>query len=91
MFSQIAHKCCELVVIICKYAISNITNLAEDNSYHKKDRNKFSHWYQKWASGRILILCSLAIEVLSPGKLFSKTFQTKTRVRMLILWKLEIQ
>ena len=53
------------------------SNIAEDNSYPQKDQNKFKHWYEKWTSGRIPILWSLAIEVLSPAKLYSKFFHSE--------------
>ena len=39
--------------------------------------NKFKHWYQKWTCSRILVLVSLSIEVLTPGKILSKTFQSE--------------
>ena len=57
--------------------MQHIANLAEENSYSQKDRNKFNHWYQKWTSGPFPIVCSLAIEVLGPAKLLSKTFQSE--------------
>ena len=39
--------------------------------------HKFKHWYQKWTCSRILVLVSLSIEVLTPGKILSKTFQSE--------------
>ena len=59
--------------------MQHIANLVEDNSYWHKDQNIFQYWYQKWTSGHIPILClfNSAIEVLSPAKLLSKTFQSE--------------
>ena len=55
--------------------MQHIANLAEDNSYTHKDQNKFKNWLVSEILGHIPILCSLTVEVLSPAKLLSKTFQ----------------
>ena len=57
--------------------MQHLANLAKDKSYLQKDHNKFKHWYQKWTCSRIPILVSLSIEVLTPAKILSKTFQSE--------------
>ena len=56
--------------------MQHLANLAEDNSYPAKERNKFAGWYQKWREARIPLMFCLSLEVLQPGKL-SKTLQTE--------------
>ena len=57
--------------------MQHIGNLAEDKSYPQKERSKFKGWYLKWTMGRIPVLVCLALEVLSPAKILSKTFQNE--------------
>ena len=73
----ISHKLAALEVIIDKYGIlmQHLKSLAEDKSYPSADRAKFKGWYNKWTQTRIPLLACLAIEVLAPAKILSKTFQ----------------
>ena len=74
-----AHKIGALEVIIDKYRIymQHLANLAEDNSDHEKERNKFAGWYKKWTEARIPLMVCLSLEMLQPAKLLSKTFQNE--------------
>ena len=75
-----------------KYGIymQHLANLAEDKSYLQKDHNKFKYWYHKWTCSTIPILVSLSIEVLTPAKILSKTFQSEdvdsVKTESLINW-----
>ena len=48
-----------------------------DQSYSSLERAKFKGWHTKWMHVRIPLLVCLSIEVLSPAKLLSKTFQSE--------------
>ena len=57
--------------------MQHLANLAEDNSDHEKERNKFAGWYKKWTEVRIPLMVCLSLEMLQPAKLLSKTFQNE--------------
>ena len=57
--------------------MQNLANLAEDNCYPVKERNKFAGWYKKWTETHIPLMTCLSLEVLQPAKLLSKTFQNE--------------
>ena len=61
-----------------KYGIymQHLENMAEDESFPATERAKFKGWHKKWTMGRIPILACVAIEVLAPAKILSKTFQS---------------
>ena len=46
-----------------------------DASYSTKEHQKFKGWLRKWTQGRILLLIALFIEILTPAKILSKSFQ----------------
>ena len=48
-----------------------------DQSYSSLEQAKFKGWHTKWMHVRIPLLVCLSIEVLSPAKLLSKTFQSE--------------
>ena len=75
----IAHKVRALDMIMDKYGIylQHVANLAEDRSYTSLERSKLKGWYTKWTRARIPLLVSISIEVLSPAKILSKTFQAE--------------
>ena len=68
-----------LRIIIDSYRIymQHLANLAEDNCYSAKKRNKFAGWYQQWTETCIPLMVCLSLEVLQSAKLLSKTFRSE--------------
>ena len=62
-----------------KYDIymKHLENMTKDKSFPAKERAKFKGWHKKWTVGRIPILACVAIEILAPAKILSKTFQSE--------------
>ena len=57
---RISHEIGALEVIIDKDRIymQHLANVAEDNFYPAKERNKFASWYKKWTQAHIpLMVC----------------------------------
>ena len=75
----IAHKVATLEVILDKYGIylQHLENLAEDKSYSSDERAKFKGWIRKWTEARIPLLIALFLEILTPAKLLSKSYQSE--------------
>ena len=57
--------------------MQHLANLAEDNSYPAKERNKFASWNKKWTEASISLMVCLSLEVLQPAKLLPKTSENK--------------
>ena len=66
-------------MIIDKYVMymQHLESLIEDQNYSSLERAKFKGWHTKWTHARIPLLVCRSIEVLSPAKLLSKTFQSE--------------
>ena len=55
--------------------ISHIITLAEDSTMKAEDRARMKGYISKWGHAKILIGCSLYIDVLQPASLLSLTLQ----------------
>ena len=66
-------------MIIDKYGMymQHLESLIEDRSYSSLERAIFKGWHTKWTHAQVPLLVCLSIEVLSPAKLLSKTFQSE--------------
>ena len=73
----ISHKVAALETIIDKYGIymTHLQELSVDTSYSRNEINKFRDYFDKWSYGRVPLLISLFLEILSPAKILSKGFQ----------------
>ena len=56
--------------------MQHLEGVAEDESFPAIERAKFRGWHKKWTMARIPILACVAIAVLAPAKVLSKTFQS---------------
>ena len=65
----------EMIVVKYGVYISHLENLAEDKTCKPKDRQTFKGWLTKWSYARILLLCSLFLEILKPAKILWLCFQ----------------
>ncbi|XP_065671716.1 zinc finger protein 862-like [Hydra vulgaris] len=74
----IAHKIQALEMILDKYGVymKHLENMTADFSYTQAERAKFKGYHQQWNHGRIPLYIALFIEVLSPAKLLSLSFQS---------------
>ncbi|XP_065667866.1 zinc finger protein 862-like [Hydra vulgaris] len=74
----IAHKIQALEMILDKYRVymKHLENMTADFSFTQAERAKFKGYHQQWNHGRIPLYIALFIEVLSPAKLLSLSFQS---------------
>ena len=73
----ITHRRNALQQVIDRFGayISHIITLAEDSTMKAEDRARMKGYISKWSHAKILIGCSLYIDVLQPASLLSLTLQ----------------